>query len=248
MNIVIFDTETISTTKPFCYNIGYVIADTENRTTLVKHDFVVSETWNNKMLFNTAYYCDKQETYISRMKGKTVIKKKWLDIITLMAQEFETYNIEHAFAFNNDFDDRVFEFNSDWFKTFNPLENIKTHDIRGMAHEAFCLTRKYSTFCEQHELFTESGNYSSTAETVYKFVSGETDFVEQHTALADSEIEMAILFACVDMGLDLTKDYVAKRTLPRKTIQQLVVRDMLGNEHCFDYFTKTTRNGKIYLK
>ena len=76
MNIVIFDTETISTTKPFCYNIGYVIADTENRTTLVKHDFVVSETWNNKMLFNTAYYCDKQETYISRMKGKTVIKKK----------------------------------------------------------------------------------------------------------------------------------------------------------------------------
>jgi hypothetical protein len=248
MNIVIFDTETISTTKPFCYNIGYVIADTENRTTLVKHDFVVSETWNNKMLFNTAYYCDKQETYISRMKGKTVIKKKWLDIISLMAQEFETYNVEHAYAYNSDFDERVFTFNSEWFKTFNPIETLEVHDIRAFAHEVICKTTDYVDFCEQNNLFTESGNYSSTAESVYKFVSNDVDFVEQHTALADSIIETDILLYCVELGCNLLEHYKVQRTLPRKTLQQLVIKDRNGELYCFDYFTKTTRNGTIYLK
>lgn len=248
MNIVIFDTETISVTKPFCYNIGYEIVDTDNRHTLVQHDFVVSETWNNKMLFNTAYYADKQDTYVSRMKGKTVIKKKWLDIITLMAQEFETYKVEHAYAFNSEFDERVFTFNSEWFKTFNPLETLAVHDIRAYAHKYICNTPDYVDFCEQYKLFTDSGNYSSTAETVFKYVSGYTDFVEEHTALADTIIETDILLACIDKGCDICVDLVAKKTLPRKTLQTMVVRDRNGNEHHFDYYTKTTRNGTIYLK
>ena len=29
MNILVFDTETISVDKPFCYNIGYAIYDTD---------------------------------------------------------------------------------------------------------------------------------------------------------------------------------------------------------------------------
>ena len=29
MNIMVFDTETVSVNKPFCYNIGYVIYNTD---------------------------------------------------------------------------------------------------------------------------------------------------------------------------------------------------------------------------
>lgn len=247
MNIVTFDTETISTTKPFVYNIGYVISD-EDGNTIISHDFIVSETWNNKMLFNTAYYADKQNIYISRMKGKQVVKRKWLDIITLMAQEFETYNVQHGYACNSDFDERVFAFNADWFKTFNPLENVKVHDIRGYAHKAFCHSDDYADFCEKFGLFTDSGNYSSTAETLFKYVTGETDFEEEHTALADSVIELDVLLACRANGCDLLVDYPVSRTLPRRTLQTLTVRTMDGEEVEFEYHTKTNRNGKIYLK
>jgi hypothetical protein len=75
MNIVVFDTETTSLEKPFCYNIGYVIADIESGNVLLKKDFVVEQVWHNPMLFTTAYYFDKREIYISRMKGKKALWK-----------------------------------------------------------------------------------------------------------------------------------------------------------------------------
>ena len=44
MNILVFDTETAgSLNKPFCYNIGYVIANTDTKEILLKKDFVVEQ-------------------------------------------------------------------------------------------------------------------------------------------------------------------------------------------------------------
>ena len=106
----------------------------------------------------------------------------------------------------------------------------------------------YADFCEKFGLFTDSGNYSSTAETLFKYVTGETDFEEEHTALADSIIELHVLLACRENGCDLLVNYPVLRTLPRRTLQTLTVRTMDGEEVEFEYHTKTTRNGKIYLK
>ena len=51
MNIMVFDTETISVNKPYCYNIGYIIYDTDGGQVLCKRDFVVEQVWNNRPLF-----------------------------------------------------------------------------------------------------------------------------------------------------------------------------------------------------
>ena len=73
-NFMVFDTETTSLEKPFCYNIGYVIAN-ENEI-LVKKSFVVEQIWHNLPLFNTAYYAEKRPLYVSAMKArKTVLDK-----------------------------------------------------------------------------------------------------------------------------------------------------------------------------
>ena len=61
MNIVIFDTETTSINKKFCYNIGYVIADGDTSDILLKREFVVEQVWHNDMLFSTAYFADKKQ-------------------------------------------------------------------------------------------------------------------------------------------------------------------------------------------
>ena len=76
MNICVFDTETISLDKPFCYNIGYVIADDCGKT-LLKKSYVVEQIWHNLPLFSTAYYAEKRNIYVSEMRGKKTFLEKF---------------------------------------------------------------------------------------------------------------------------------------------------------------------------
>ena len=63
--IRVFDTETVSLNKPFCYNVGYVIYDVANDRKLARRDFVVEQVWHNPRLFETAYYANKRPLYVS---------------------------------------------------------------------------------------------------------------------------------------------------------------------------------------
>ena len=140
MNIIVFDTETVNLEKPFCYNIGYAIYNTDSREILARKDFVVEQVWHNPMLFITAYYATKKELYISRLKGRSCIMDKFGYITQQMYRDIKEFEIQHAFAYNSDFDVRVFEFNCDWFKCINPLELVTVHDIRGQVHNKIAFT------------------------------------------------------------------------------------------------------------
>lgn len=251
MNIVVFDTETTSIEKPFCYNIGYTIADIESGTILVRRDYVVEQVWHNPMLFTTAYYADKRQLYVSRMKAKKCVMDKFGYICQQMIRDFKAYEIELAFAFNSPFDDKVFDYNCEWFKCNNPFDNIEIRDIRGFVHTFMAFSKDYQDFCDKHQLYTESGNYSTTAETVYRYLINSVDFNEEHTALADSLIEFDILKTCVhDYGADITKQYKTYSSIPRKTPKELKVIDTDGNEHTFSYIKRRNYQdgNKIILK
>lgn len=222
MYVMIFDTETTSLQKPFCYNIGYVVADTTTGKTVIKKDFVVEQIWHNLPLFSTAYYAEKRPIYVKRMKGKKVIMSKFGYICREMARDIKAFNIGYAFAYNSSFDEKVFAFNCDWFKCINPFDNVEIKDIRGFAHK-FLIDNKYKAFCEKHKLFTDSGNYSTTAEAMFRYVSGLTDFEEEHTALNDSVIEWEILKECMRKGAKLSDNYEVQRTIPRNIKKTLTV-------------------------
>ena len=235
MKICVFDTETTNLEKPFVYNIGYVIYDTDTNETLVKEDFVVEQVWHNAMLFTTAYYADKREIYVSRMKGRTCRMEKLGYITRRMYHLFKEHNVEMAFAYNSPFDVKVFEYNCDWFKVINPFDDVPIYDIRGYVMNTIAFDPQFQQFCDRHEYYTESGNYSTTAETLYRYLNNTPDFVEEHTALADSVIELAILRTCVDMGCEWGKEYKVYRCVPRNADKVLRVRDTEGNEHLFPY-------------
>ena len=213
MNIMVFDTETVNLEKPFVYNIGYVIYNTDTAEILVTKDYVVEQVWHNPMLFVTAYYANKKDIYISRMRQRSCVMDKFGYITQAMYRDIKEYDVHHAFAYNSSFDVRVFEWNCDWFKCINPLDTVQVHDIRGQVHKKIAFTKAYQAFCDEHGLYSESGNYSTTAETAYKFVTKMVDFEEEHTALADSLIELEILVACVDGGEDWVADYTVYKSI-----------------------------------
>ena len=222
MNILIFDTETTSINKPFCYNIGYVIYDLINHNIIEKKDYIIEQIWHNLPLFSTAYYAEKRPIYVNRMKGKKVKMEKYGYICQELARLIKKYNIEFAFAFNSSFDENVFNFNCDWFKCINPFDTVKIKDIRGFAH-SFIVNNEYKKFCEDNELFTDNGNYSTTAESVYKYITQNKNFTEEHTALSDSIIETQILLYCLQKGALIDGEYPTYKSIWRKQEKILTI-------------------------
>ena len=243
MNIMVFDTETVSVNKPFCYNIGYVIYNTDTDEIIAQKDFVVEQIWHNMPLFSTAYYADKRPIYVNRMKAKKTKMNKYGYICKEMIKDLNTFNVEYAYAYNSSFDEKVFEYNCDYFKCNNPFDTVPILDIRGNVHNSFAFTQKYKDFCEEYNLFTEKGNYSTTAENVYRYITGVTDFEEEHTALADSMIELVILIRTIDIfKLEYGKEYKTYTSIPRTTEKVLTITDTDGIKHEFAYNKKTLRN------
>ena len=222
MNIIVFDTETTSLVKPFCYDIGYIIINSDNWQTLKEGSFIVEQTWHNLPLFCSAYYADKRPNYIKEMKAKKIKMNKFGYICQQIKRDINNFNVENAFAYNSKFDEKVFNFNCDWYKCINPFDNIPIKDIRGFVHHNL-MNENFYKFCEKNNLFTESKNYSTTAEDIYKYITNNIEFVESHTALDDSKIESEILKFCVEKGADLNKDYNAFRSIERKVIKNLII-------------------------
>lgn len=228
MKICVFDTETTSLEKPYCYNVGYLILDTESRACLVKREFVIEQIWHNLPLFNTAYYANKRSIYVGALRARTIRMEKFGYVTQQMLRDFRNYEVERAFAYNSAFDEKVFEFNCDWFKVINPFETVPISDIRGFVHH-FMIDDTFRAWCEENNAFTESGHYSTTAEALTRYIRSDTSFVEDHTALSDSEIEAEILFACLDRGADLNRDYQAKRSIERKVTREFTI-DLPGEK------------------
>lgn len=223
MNICVFDTETTSLDKPFCYNIGYAIVDTVSEMVLEKRDYVVEQIWHNLPLFSSAYYADKREIYVAAMRKRETVMDKFGYICRQMARDFKKYEISHAYAYNSAFDEKVFNFNCDWYKCNNPFDTIEIHDIRGYVIKNL-VNDDYKNFCTTNGYFTDNDNYSTTAEVVYRYIKNDTEFIEDHTALSDALIETEILFACEEA--DITKDVPCPRSIERKVIKPFkVVKD-----------------------
>ena len=76
------------------------------------------------------------------------------------------------------------------------IEGMEFFDIMFAFYDTIAQTKRYKQFCAENGYYTEKGNCRMTAEVCYRFISGDNDFIEEHTALADTEIEAEILRAC----------------------------------------------------
>ena len=197
--IIVLDTETINLEKQFVYDLGYTIADADGNV-IAKKSYVISQVFNNKELFATGYYSNKMPLYLQRLESGYSKKVGWGHAMRYLANDIKKYGVSEIYAYNSKFDSKAFEFMCSWFNVVNPLGATEVKDIMDFI-KPITNTREYKEFCKSNGYMTKHKypRPQQKAETLYRYLKQDTDFVEEHTGLEDSLIELEILMTALGL-------------------------------------------------
>lgn len=193
-NIIILDTETISLEKSFIYDLGYIVFDLDSGKTIKEKDYIISQIWNNKPLMATAYYASKKPIYEERLKSGYSKKVGWGNACKFLLNDIKKYNVEKVYAHNSSFDYRAFKLTSNLFNNKNVLDLVEVCDIRKCI-KGITKSADYISFCKSNNFMThhKKPRPRETAEILFKYLTVNVGYEEEHTALEDSKIELQIL-------------------------------------------------------
>lgn len=202
----IIDTETANGLKnPLCYDVAVIIFDKKG-VELFRKNWLVSNVWNNERMFKTAYYAWKRPLYDN-------IEKEVVNTYTFISelnQVLEQYKVNFLLAYNLKFDLNSINKTVERF-TYNAkfnTENVEYIDVWNVAIDIIMNNNNYKSFCRENGFVSESGNYKTSAEICYRYITGEITFDESHTAMDDCEIEMSIFLTCVQRKKKIKKGIV----------------------------------------
>lgn len=209
--IAVLDTETLRGDQ--VYDIGYKIIDLNTKEDLKEKRFIVRETFPSYIFGNTF---EVREENFNRKKAFYVswILKNPDDYLNLkkirnrLIKDFEDFGVSEVWAYNGQFDYRVLNNTYNlYYNTYKVFLPYQWSDIMGVFKDAIYNTPKYQDYCKKWGLVSpKTQNPQYKAETAFRYLSGEHDFVEKHTALEDVEIESFILKYCYENSLVTEKN------------------------------------------
>lgn len=206
---IMLDTETTnSLDDPICYDVGFAVVDKEGAI-YETHSFVVAEVFLNEELMASAYFIEKVPQYWKDIKNGTRKLAKFNTIRKVLAETMKKYNTNIVIAHNARFDYRSTAKTQRYltkskYRYFLPY-GTEIWDTLKMAREVLKNDVDYDNFCYDNNYVTKRGCKRFTAEILYRFFTGDNDFVESHTGLEDVTIEKVIFAECMARGAESGK-------------------------------------------
>lgn len=110
------------------------------------------------------------------------------------------FNVKEIYAHNARFDWASLTNTERWltkskYRYFFPY-GVTICDTLKMARQVVAKTPSYRAFCENNGFMTKNNQVQLKAETLYRYITGNVDFVESHTGLEDVMIEKDIMTYC----------------------------------------------------
>jgi hypothetical protein len=203
--ILLVDTEFITLNKPFVYDLSYLIARKvdDKYITLKSVGNVVKQVYQNKMMFETAYYSEKRKLYVSALKGKTYKQNYLGNILRQLKKDIAEYNVSMVLGYNVNADLRSIGYTSEYLKLNNPFADTKVIDLMPIVVNTICDTDNYKNFAKENKLITEKGYYKMSVESVMKYITNDIYFVEKHLGKSDNENEIDLLNYAISKGASL---------------------------------------------
>ena len=199
--VMMIDTETTNDIDtPIVYDVGYQIFNA-NGDVLCERSFVNADVFCDKQMMESAFFADKIPNYWKEIKEGSRILKTWFNIKKQIAKDCKEFKVTIACAHNALFDNRALNTTQRYITTsknryFLPY-GIEWHDTLKMARQVINPLKKYTKFCDTYGYKTKNNQNRLTAEILYRFISGDNDFVESHTGMEDINIEKEIFARCM---------------------------------------------------
>lgn len=202
--ILVLDVETAGDVgkNPLCYDVGFVVADKKGNI-YEEHSFAISEIFDDDALMRSAYYYTKLPLYREKISQGIMKVKPFRYVRRVILNIIEKYNIKTVAAYNAYFD-FVKALNNTWqeltnYPFFFPYEvgkNLEINCIWHMACQTIFSQKSFPKWAFENGYYSKAGNLKTNAEVAYNWMMKTTDFVEEHTGLADVYIEVAIMAWC----------------------------------------------------
>ena len=151
---------------------------------------------------DSAYYAEKLPQYFDDIRSGKRKVATWYNIRRDLLDTMERYNTKTVCAHNMRFDDGAIKNTQRWltkskYRYFFP-KNTVLWDTMKMAQDVVLKTPTYQKFCFDNGFVTshKTPRPQLKAETLYRYIINDIDFIESHTGLEDVLIEKEILAYC----------------------------------------------------
>lgn len=201
--ILMIDTETANTLDDaLVYNIGYEVIDRKGRV-YENGSFLVREVWcDMPELMLTAYYADKIPQYEEMLLRNEIVLDSYANIKRTIKETCDRWNCKIWCAHNARFDNASMNTTQRYltkskYRYFLPY-GMTAWDTMKMAQDVILPKPTYRQFCEENGFMTahRTPRPRLTAEVLYRYIVQDAEFVEEHKALEDVDIERQILAYC----------------------------------------------------
>lgn len=193
------DTETFggASTPKGIYHLAGII-HTRQGEILASFNYLIAEHYNE--IEKDSYAKKNFHKYEEMVKNgivTTVPTEKLA--VSLVDTLCDYYGVNVMTAYNSGFD---------FVKTEcrELLDGRKFIDTWLMALQTIATKKAFYDFCVENGYVTKKNNLQTSAEVMYRFLTQNTDFVEEHTAFEDSKIEMEIFLECLKMHKKFTQN------------------------------------------
>lgn len=209
---LVIDTETTnSIDDPFCYDVGFAVVDATGAV-YESHSYVVADIFLDNELMASAYFAEKIPQYWDEIKSGKRQLRRFKTIRSILRDVVQQYGIHYIVAHNASFDYRSLNYTqrlltSSKYRYFFPW-GVEIWDTLKMARQVLGKDETYKQFCIDNGFIygkEEKPQCRYTAEIIHRFLTGNLDFVEEHTGLEDVLIEKDILAYCLAQGLESGK-------------------------------------------
>lgn len=198
---IMIDTETANgLNDPLFYDVGWQVIDSHGRR-YKSRSFINRDIFEKEAeLMQSAYYAKKIPQYYEDLRtGKRVMASLY-EIRKALADDVAEFECKFICAHNAYFDYRSLNGTQRYitkskYRYFVPY-GLEWWDTMRMATSVICQMPTYIKFCKENGYMVSENKPKRTAEVLYRFITKDTTFVEEHKGLEDVDIERQILAYC----------------------------------------------------